>query len=171
MWSRVESAKAFLPAFFRLWGEMSRKPVSDETIEIIKATFAETGSIRAAARAAKCSVSTASKYTDPTVRDQFERIRTEKRIDIIEALAAARITLLNAMVDPDALKKASLHEKAVAFGVVTDKHQLLTGEATERHEHRDANQAREALARRIDELAERRRTRGDSGNDAGERSG
>lgn len=145
------------------------KAITDEQIELIKATFAETGSVRAAARAAKVSVATAKKYAG--TRDNFEQLRTVKRVNIIEALAEARITLLNAMVEPTTLAKASLSEKSIAFGVVTDKHQLLTGEATERHEHRDANQAREALARRIDELAERRRTRGDSGNDAGERSG
>lgn len=145
------------------------KAITDEQIELIKATFAETGSVRASARAAKVSVSTAKKYAGS--RDGFEQLRTEKRVDIIESLADARIILLASMVDESALKKASLHEKAVAFGIVTDKHQLLTGEATERHEHRDANQAREALARRIDELAERRRARGDSGNHAGERSG
>ena len=143
--------------------------ITDEQIELIKATFAETGNLRASARAAKVSVSTAKKYAGS--RDAFERIRTEKRVDIIESLADARIILLAAMVEPETLKKASLQEKSVAFGIVTDKHQLLTGEATERHEHRDANQAREALTRRIDELAARRRARGDSGNDAGERSG
>ena len=146
---------------------MGRKRISDEQIEIIKATFAETGNLSAAARAAKCSISTASKYVDPATKDEFEDIRNEKRVDIIEALGAARIKLLNSMVEDDTLKKASLNEKAVAFGIVTDKHQLLTGEATERHEHRNTSEARDLLARRVDELAARRRTRGTSSESVG----
>lgn len=139
---------------------MSRRPVSDETIEALRLAYAESGSARAAARAAGCSIATALKYLGQPDRDQFEQLRSQKRADIIETMATVRIKLLESMVSEDALKKASLQEKAVAFGIVTDKHQLLTGEATERHEHRDAAEARTSLARRIDELAERRRARG-----------
>lgn len=147
---------------------MRGQPISGEQIEQIKATYAETGNLRASARSAGVSVATAKKYVESS--DEFEQVRTQKRVDIIEALADARIKLLNAMIEPDALKKASLGEKSIAFGVVTDKHQLLTGEATERHEHRDTTQARDALTRRVDELAERRRARGTDGDAVGTRS-
>lgn len=130
----------------------------DETIEQIKATFSETGSYDAAAKAAGVSWATAQKYADS--KDEFETLRVEKRIDIIEKIKQVQIILLDAIVDPATLSKASMQEKSVAFGIVTDKGQLLSGEPTERHEHRDISEARDEFARRIDELAERRRARG-----------
>lgn len=105
----------------------------DETIERIKATYAETGDVQAAANAAHVSWSTARKYVGS--RDEFESIRAEKRIDIIARIAEVQIQLLDSMVDADSLKKASLSEKSVAFGIVTDKHLLLTGQATQRTEN------------------------------------
>ena len=127
-----------------------------EQIETIKAVYAETGRYRAAARAAGCSVSAAKKYA--TNHDEFEHLRTVKRVDIIDHMTEAQIILIAALTDPAKLDRASLQEIAVAFGIVTDKRQLLSGEATERHEHRDTD-SQNILARRLDELAERRRTR------------
>jgi hypothetical protein len=107
-------------------------PISDEQIEILKATYAETGVIRSAARAAHVSVSTAKKYVDSN--DGFEQARTEKRLTIIDYIATAQVKLIESMVDAATLAKASLQEKAVAFGIVTDKGLLLTGQATSRSE-------------------------------------
>jgi hypothetical protein len=107
-------------------------PVSDETIEIIKATFAETGNLRAAARAANCSQSTAKKYAQS--RDEFEQVRAVKRLTLIDHIAIAQVKLIDAMTDPDKLAKSSLHDIGVAFGIVTDKGLLLTGQATSRSE-------------------------------------
>ena len=131
--------------------------ITDDQIEQIKATFAETGNLRASARAADVSFATAKKYAG--AHDEYEQLRAEKRIDIIAKIADVQIKLLNAMVEPAHLTKASLSEIGTAFGIVTDKRQLLSGEATERHEHRDATDSQNILARRLDELAERRRTR------------
>lgn len=138
----------------------------DETIEQIKATYALNGNARETSRVLGVSFETVRKYIGQDDKDQFSQLRSEKLAtaipSIIELCAQVQIKLLNSMADEDALKKASLHEKAVAFGVITDKHQLLTGEATERHEHRDTSAARDLLVSRVDELAARRRSRGDS---------
>lgn len=145
---------------------MAKAEITDEQIETIKLTYAQTGKYRAAARAAHCSVFSAKKYADN--RDEYEHLRTEKKIDIIAKMADVQIKLLDAIVDPATIAKASLQERATAFGIVTDKRQLMSGEATERHEHRTADEDREQFARRLDELAERRRARA---GDAGVRTG
>lgn len=137
---------------------MGRKPIDDEQIETLKAVYAETGKYDVAAKAAGVSWSTAKKHIDN--QDEYESIRERKRVDIIAKIADVQIKLLDAMVEPANLAKATLQEKATAFGIVTDKRQLISGEATERHEHRDTTQARDLLSRRVDELAERRRARG-----------
>lgn len=108
------------------------KAITDQQIELIKATFAETGSITAAAKAAGCSLSTAKKYADTS--DRFEELRSEKRVDIIAKIAQAQIILIEAMTDPVKLAKSSLHDIGVAFGIVTDKGLLLSGQATQRTE-------------------------------------
>lgn len=107
--------------------------VSDETIERIKATFAETGNLRATARACGCSQSTAKKYAGS--RDDFEQVRAVKRLDIIDHIKDAQIKLIDAMTDPDKLKSSSIHDIGVAFGIVTDKGLLLSGQATARTEN------------------------------------
>lgn len=111
---------------------VSVQPISDEQIEIIKATYAETGNIRASSRAANVSVSTAKKYCDSS--DDLEQIRTEKRIDIIAKIAEVQVVLLDTMMSKNHLGKASLTEIGVTFGIISDKRQLLTGQATQRTE-------------------------------------
>lgn len=108
------------------------RPISDEQIEVIKATFAETGSVRGSARAAGVSVATAKKYADN--KDEYERMRTEKRIDIIAKIAEVQIKLLDTMADDSHLAKADFNDLGVTFGILTDKRLLLTGQATSRSE-------------------------------------
>lgn len=64
---------------------MRGKPISDEQIELIKADFAASGSLRSAARAAGVSVSTAKKYAGS--RDEFEHLRKQRRIALIHELS------------------------------------------------------------------------------------
>lgn len=111
---------------------MGKPAISDEQVELVKATFAETGNYSLAAKAAGCSVSTAKKYADN--RDQFERIRNEKRIDIIAKITELQLKLIEAMMEPEHLRRASFQEIATAFGISTDKKLLLTGQATQRVE-------------------------------------
>ncbi len=108
------------------------KVITDQQIETIKSIFAETGSLTDAGRAAGCSLSTAKKYAGS--RDEFEQIRTEKRIDIIDKIAEVQIVLLNEMAAERHLQKSSITELGVAFGIISDKRLLLTGQATHRIE-------------------------------------
>lgn len=147
------------------------RATSIETIQLIKATYALNGSVSDTSRDLGVPESTVRKYISPENKDEFAEVRAEKIAEAIPAIvdlcAKAQIKLLNAIMDEDGLKKASLQEKAITFGVVTDKLQLITGEATERHEHRNTTEARQSIARRIDELAERRRARGVAGESVG----
>lgn len=108
--------------------------LTDLQIEIIKSTYAETGRLRAAARAAGCSPNTVKKYIGPDGNEQYEQVRTEKRIDIIRTIGDAKIKLIAAMTDEPHLAKASVQELATAFGILTDKELLMTGQATSRTE-------------------------------------
>lgn len=107
--------------------------LTDRQIETIRLSYAETGSQRQAARRAGCAVSSVKQYLVP-VMDELEHIRTQKKIDIIEEIASVRLALLTAMGTPEKIAKASMQELATSFGILTDKHQILTGGATERTE-------------------------------------
>ena len=101
-------------------------------IEIIKATYAETGNYSEAARAANVSVATAKKYADAD--DSLEELRKQKRVDLIDHIAEVQAVLLDAMTEPKRLNKASLSELGNQFGNLTEKRLLLTGQATSRTE-------------------------------------
>jgi len=143
------------------------KPITDEQIERIKSAFANGASIRDAAKAGDVGVATAIKFRDE--RDGFERVRTEKRLDIIATTAADFVPRLlkgiaayaEHIMEPGVVGRAGARDSAIALGTLIDKVQLLTGEATERSEHVDATAARDKLAHTLDELASRRATRGD----------
>jgi transposase-like protein len=72
-------------------------------------------------------------------------LQTEKTIDLeqaVENIVGRMAGLVNAkidqlMSDPDALASTPLHHITTAYGISFDKHQLLTGGATERTESRD----------------------------------
>lgn len=119
--------------------------ITDEQIETIRATYTLTGKFADAAKAAGVSISTARRYVTET--DNFEELRAEKKAQTIEHVIVkcgeAQEKLLAAMVDDAKLSKSSLQEIATAFGIVTDKRQLLSGQATDRREH----VAADALAR------------------------
>lgn len=136
--------------------------LSDWQIETIKLAFAETGNVSHAARAAGCAFNTAKRYVADH-RDELTELRAQKKGDVIAQVAELRIRVIEELFGTTRLAKASLYELGTLFGILTDKHQLLTGEATDRYEHRDTTDARDAFARRIDELAERRRARGAAG--------
>lgn len=136
--------------------------LSDWQIETIRLAFAETGNMSHAARKAGCAFNTAKKYIVDHL-DELTKLRNEKRGDVVAQVAELRVRVIEEMFTTTRLGKASLSELGILFGILTDKHQLLTGEATDRHEHRNTTEARDTLARRIDELAERRRARGADG--------
>jgi predicted DNA-binding protein YlxM (UPF0122 family) len=139
--------------------------LTERQIETIRLIYAETLNMREAARQAKCSPSAVKKYIDSS-NDEYAQLRSQKKVDIIEEVAAVRLVLLEAMKTPAKIEKASMAELATSFGILTDKHQLMTGEATNRTETLNGDSPRDAFARRIDELAARRRSRdADRGDD------
>lgn len=114
--------------------------------------YAETGSQREAARQARCSVGVVKKYLDP-VADGLEQLRTQKKADIIEEIGEVRLALLTAMKTPEKIAKASMSELATSFGILTDKHQILTGGATARIETGTADPASRLSADELEQLA------------------
>lgn len=112
---------------------MRGKKITPEQIERIKAVYAETGNVAAAAREAGVSKSTAHKYCH-SASDEFEQVRTEKRRDIIEQIAEARLLYVEHLMQPAVIAGASAKDSATIVGILTDKHQLLTGGATARTE-------------------------------------
>lgn len=129
--------------------------VPPELIERIKAIYAETGSYAETARQCGVSTSTAKHYAD--LADDLEELRKEKRSDIIARIAEVRALYVDHLAKPAILAATTSKDAAVIVGILTDKHQLLSGEPTERHEHSDS--PAERLSRRMDELAARRRAR------------
>ena len=108
-----------------------------ETIERIKATHAMTGSIRQTARDLGVPVATVAAYVNTPSSEQIEQARTEKieavMPSIIDEIAAAQRAIIKAMRDPSKIAEADMRDLATAFGILTDKHQLLTGQPTARN--------------------------------------
>jgi hypothetical protein len=144
---------------------MARGPnLTDEQIERIKQVFAETGSVRGTARALSMPVSAVKTHCKQT--DGYAQLRTEKRTALIgaiaEELATVRQLYLDHLKQPAVIAAASAKDAATIVGIFTDKHQLVTGEATERSEHVHSDDARVLLAQKVDEIAKRRLARQDS---------
>jgi molybdenum-dependent DNA-binding transcriptional regulator ModE len=107
--------------------------LSDWQIETIRLAYAETGSISHAARESGCAYNTAKSYV-ASHHDDLTDLRNQKKADVVAQVAALRIRLLEEMHTATRLSKASLYELGTLFGILTDKHQLLTGKATSRTE-------------------------------------
>jgi hypothetical protein len=137
--------------------------LSDEQIERLHLEYVQTGSYRATARAVGISVESVRKYVIRELDDAdspLRQMRTQKRIDIAEKIGEVQLVILEALKSPEKIAKASYQELSTSYGILTDKRQLITGQATERHEHHDLDAPRQELTRRLDELAERRRAKG-----------
>lgn len=122
---------------------MRGRQLSDEQIERIKAVYAETGNISQAAREAGVSKSTAAKYIVQT--DHLEQVRTQKRTEAIaavareradfgELLAEARERYVRHLLEDEVVLQTTAKDAATIVGILTDKHQLVTGGATQRTE-------------------------------------
>ena len=108
-----------------------------EQIETIRATYALTRSYAAAGKAAGCSETTARDYIKKS--DDFAEFRAEKQAITIEQIIVkighVQERLLDAMLEPSKVEKASMQELATSLGIVTDKRQLLAGDPTSRSEN------------------------------------
>ena len=69
------------------------------------------------------------------------RVRKQQLLDLMESVA---LKLLLAVEDPDRIKKATVQQLMVAFGVLVDKTRLMKGEPTAIYRHEDV--------RKLDEL-------------------
>lgn len=129
--------------------------ITDEQIETIRATYAMTGKLTDAAKASGVSKSCAQKYIHTS--DDLEQLRTEKTVATIETIIVkcgeVQEKLLEALTDPARIAKASMQECATAFGIVTDKRQLLSGQATDRREHVSADVASRLTAEEMEQAA------------------
>lgn len=135
--------------------------LTDEQIERLHLEYSVTGKVDRAAKAAGVSWAAAKKYLSQPIDPltPLSQVREQKKIDIATSLGNAAVALIEAMVDKQKLSDAELRDIAVALGITIEKMQLVTGQATERYEHRDVDTSRTELARRIDELADRRRAK------------
>jgi molybdenum-dependent DNA-binding transcriptional regulator ModE len=136
--------------------------LSDEQIEQLHIEYAQLGQVSKAARAVGVSWSSAKRYLKQELIDPTSELaitRERKKIGLAETLGEAAIVLAQAMADKTKISEARLQEIAVSLGIAIEKLQLITGQATERYEHRDIDEPRQSLAGRVDELARRRRSK------------
>jgi hypothetical protein len=146
---------------------MPRRAVSDAEIEILQNAFANGATVDAAAKAAGVGWHFASKYQG--VRDEYATIRDEKRRELIAQTAADYVPQLLAGIgeylahirEPAVIAETDARAAIIVIATAIDKVLLLTGQATERSEHVNADDVRARLAARFDEIAARRAARGD----------
>jgi hypothetical protein len=146
---------------------MPRRVLSAAEIEVIKNAFANGATIDGAAKAAGVSWSTAQKYV--SFRDEYEALRDEKRQELIAQAAADYVPQLLAGIgdylahirEPAVIAETDARAAIIVIATAIDKVLLLTGQATERSEHVNVDDARSRLVAKLDELAARRATRGD----------
>jgi len=114
-------------------GTMGRgRPTPDETIERIKATYAMNGNARETSRVLSVPIATVHKYIDPESKDAFEQVRTEKLAEVIPNVIArieqVEMVLLDAIMKRAKTGEDSVRDLATAFGILRDKHLLITGQ-------------------------------------------
>lgn len=126
------------------------KALTDEQVEALHLAYVQHGTYRGAARAVGVSTSTARTYLKAEVEDsdsELVQVRTQKRRELATELWDAAIVLIQAMVNSKKISDADLRDIATALGITIDKLQLVTGQATQRHEHRELDrQQAERLA-------------------------
>jgi hypothetical protein len=141
---------------------MRGQQISPRQIELIKQTYAETESLTAAAKAATVSIATARKYVRSA--DEFEKVRTEKRQELIAETATDYVPRMLAAIgryldhisQPEVIAATNARDGMIVIGTAIDKVLLLTGRATERTEQVNVEDARARLAAKLDEIVARR---------------
>jgi len=116
---------------------MASVTLTDEQRETVLLEYAQTGTYRAAARKAGCSVDSAQRIVRSSELESdtpVGQMRTQKKVDIAEKMGDVQLVLLDAMMDPAKIKEARFQELAVALGIVTEKRLLMTGQPTVRTE-------------------------------------
>ena len=80
------------------------------------------------------------------------RVRKQQLLDLMESTA---LKLLLAVEDPERIKKATVQQLMVAFGVLVDKTRLLKGEPTAIYRHEDVRKLDELGTALMKEMARR----------------
>lgn len=118
---------------------MGRPRISDENIERIKASYSLNGSLTETSKETGVPIATVSKYVNQKEKDQFESFRIEKRSEIIPTIIAeieqTELILLHAIRVRAATGEDTTRDLATAFGILRDKHQLISGLPTTRTEN------------------------------------
>jgi hypothetical protein len=138
-------------------------PVSDEEHERIVEMLRGGHSQNAVAKALGRSPGTINRisqqlgleYSTPTKAIEARiDYALEQRLDLLNAGFEKARELLDGIDRP-----SQLMQWAIALGTLTDKRRLEDGEATSRSEVTNVDDARARIASKLDELAQRRRTR------------
>lgn len=98
--------------------------------------YAETGNINHAAREAQCTWTSAKKYVTEHA-DELQKLREQKKADVLNQMAVTRIRALEELITPHRLVSSSTGELTTLVGVLTDKIQILSGGVTSRSAHLD----------------------------------
>lgn len=107
--------------------------LSEWQVQAIEDAWIMTGNASVGARVAGCNARTAQKH----VRENLERLTAlaaQKAPSHLETLQYILNRLLGGLADPAKIDQASLGDVAKATGIVIDKMQLLSGQATARVE-------------------------------------
>lgn len=107
--------------------------LSLEQIERIVYHYAMSNSISYTAREAQVNRTSVRKYVKENL-DEIDRLRREKKIEVVDALHAVQLRLVQELFDEDKIRVATLVDVAKTMGIVTDKLQLISGKATSRTE-------------------------------------
>lgn len=110
--------------------------ISPEVAEQIKAHYAMTGSLAKTAKHFGVSSQTVMKFRDEDP-DKFEEMRTYNKEQFIRDAWKTLGLLFEAV--PLKVPEAPLKEITTSIGIITDKLQLLQGEATTRSENANRN--------------------------------
>lgn len=108
-------------------------PLTDWQTETIRAVWLLTENGSEAARAAGCSSSAANKY----IREHLDELRMErqqKRPELVDVLTVLLERLVSVSFDPLKIQQATLADTLRGIGILTDKIQLISGNATVRTE-------------------------------------
>lgn len=109
--------------------------LTDEQIERLHLEYAQTGKVDRAAKAAGVSWAAAKKYLDIPIDPltPLSQVREQKKIDIAAKMGDLQIALIDALMQPDKIAKASYQELANTLGITTEKRLLITGQPTSRN--------------------------------------
>lgn len=116
----------------------------DETIEQIKATYAMNGNARETSRVLNVPFSTVRKHITTDEQDEFAQVRSENLAvvipNVIAKIEQVEMVLLDSIMKRAKSGEDSVRDLATAFGILRDKHLLITGQPNNRtHTTTDAS--------------------------------